>query len=559
MSLSQNSHAGPQCPRRHLWRRRWVELVLGVALTSCVLLAVLAVYISRNVGPILRSRIVETLSSRFHAPVELDSVDVSLLRGVQVRGHGLRVLYIAGTNMPDAAQSAAAPFLLTVKDFAFRTSLRDLMHLRTHIENVEVNGMELHVPPHHGIRLQQTSKQQTPTLIIDRIHCKDARIVIETDKPGKEPLVFDINNLVLTNIAPKHPFRYTADLINPKPMGTIHAAGTFGPWQGAEPRSTPIDGEYSFTHADLSTIKGIYGTLSSTGQFSGQLGNIIIDGVTHTPDFALDISNHPLPLETQFHAVVDGTTGDTALNPVNAHLLHTNFSCTGLVARVPGKGHDISLEVKMPNGRIEDMLTLALKGHRPVMTAPVAMHAKLHIPPGPERVAQKIQLAGEVTEHGINFTNAKVQDEIDALSMRAQGRPKDAHDAGSDRKPQVVSTLTANFSYANELATFNSVQFSVPGAQVQLAGAFAVRGEQFDFKGHIRTDATASQMVTGWKSLLLKPVNPFLKKNGAGLQLPIEISGTKDDIHFGLALHGTEESPQSMAAEMRARRQSAHE
>jgi hypothetical protein len=66
-------------------------------------------------------------------------------------------------------------------------------------------------------------------------------------------------------------------------------------------------------------------------------------------------------------------------------------------------------------------------------------------------------------------------------------------------------------------------------------------------------------MVTGWKSLLLKPVDPFLKKNGAGLQLPIEISGTKDDIHFGLALHGTEESPQSMAAEMRARRQSAHE
>jgi hypothetical protein len=552
MYLNENGQSSPQRQRRW-WRSLWFELALGVVLTVCILLVAATVYVSRHAGPILRERIIETLSARFHSPVELDSVGVSLVRGVEVRGHGLRVLYLAGS-------SAATPApMLTVKDFAFRTSLRDLVHLRRHIANVDVDGMEIHIPPHHGIRLQQTSSHATEELLVDRIHCKDAKIIIETDKPSKEPLVLDIQNLVLTNVVPKQPFSYTADLINPKPVGMVHATGTFGPWQGAEPRSTPIDGEYSFSHADLSTIKGISGMLSSTGQFSGQLGNIIIDGVTHTPDFALDISNHPLPLETQFHAVVDGTTGDTALDPVNARLLHTSFSCTGLVARVPGKGHDIVLEVKMPSGRIEDMLTLALKSGRPVMTATVATHARLHIPPGPERVAQKIQLSGELVEHGINFTNPKTQDEIDALSMRAQGHPKNAREAGSDHKPEVVSTLTANFAYTNEFATFNSVQFTIPGAKVQLAGVFAVPGERFDFKGHVRTDATASQMTTGWKAMLLKPVDPFLKRNGAGLELPIEISGTKDDVHFGLALHGTDESPQSMAAEMRARRGSAHE
>jgi len=145
-----------------------------------------------------------------------------------------------------------------------------------------------------------------------------------------------------------------------------------------------------------------------------------------------------------------------------------------------------------------------------------------------------------------------VQDEIDALSMRAQGHPKDAADAGSDRKPEVASTLTANFNFTNELATFNSVQFAIPGAQLQLAGAFAVRGEQFDFKGHVRTDATASQMMTGWKAMLLKPVDPFLKKNGAGLELPIEISGTKDAVHFGLDFHGKSETPSQMATELKA-------
>jgi len=557
--LQEIDNPSPQHPRRPAtrrlwWRSLWFELSIGVVAAGCIALVAASVYVSRHAGPILRERIVKTLAARFHSPVELDSVDVSLVRGVEVRGHGLRVLYLAGPTVPGAAQLAGAstlPPMLTVKDFAFRTSLRDLMHLRAHIANVDVDGMELHIPPHHGVHVQQMSEYATEELLIDRIHCKDAKIIIDTDKPGKDPLEFDIQNLVLTNVASKQPFRYTADLINPKPVGTIHATGTFGPWQGTDPRATPVDGEYSFSNADLSTIKGISGTLSSTGQFSGELGNIVIDGVTHTPNFALDISAHPLPLETQFHAIVDGATGDTTLAPVNARLLHTSFSCSGLVANIHGRGHDIALEVNMPGGRIEDLLPLALKS-KPPMTAALAMHAKLHIPPGTERVAAKIQLAGEATEHGIAFTDPKVQDELDALSMRAQGRPKDAGAAGSDRKPEVASTLTANFSFAHELATFNSVQFGIPGVQLQLAGVFLVPGERFDFKGHVRTDATASQMTTGWKAMLLKPVDPFLKKNGAGLELPIEISGTKDDVHFGLDFHGRNETPSQMAAEIKA-------
>jgi len=541
MSLNQNGHPSPAHPRPTLWwRRLWFKLALAAVGAGCIVLTAASVYLSRNAAPILRKRIVETLSARFHSPVELDSVDVSLVRGVEVRGHGLRVLYLAGPNVPDAAQLAGAatlPPMLTVKDFAFRTSLRDLLHLHTRIANVSVDGMEVHIPPHHGFHQQAPSRQPVEALIVDRIQCRDAKIVIETDKPGKEPLTFDIQNLVLTDVSSKQPFRYTADLINPKPVGTIYATGTFGPWVGVDPRATPVDGEYSFSNADLSTIKSISGTLSSTGNFSGVLGNIAIDGVTHTPNFALDISGHPLPLETQFHAIVDGTTGDTTLAPVNARLLHTSFSCSGVVARIPGRGHDIALDVKIPDGRIEDLLPLALKSSRPLMTAALTMNAKLHIPPGPERMAAKLQLAGDVTERGITFTNPKVQDQIDALSMRAQGRPRDAKQAGSDRQPEVASTLRANFSFANETATLRSVQFTIPGAQVLLDGFFAVPGERFDFKGHVRTDATASQMTTGWKAMLLKPVDPFLKKNGAGLELPIEISGTKDDVHFGLDLH----------------------
>jgi hypothetical protein len=52
----------------------------------------------------------------------------------------------------------------------------------------------------------------------------------------------------------------------------------------------------------------------------------------------------------------------------------------------------------------------------------------------------------------------------------------------------------------------------------------------------------------------LKGVDPFLKKNGAGLELPVSISGTKGDVNFGLALNGSaNETPAQMKADLRAK------
>jgi hypothetical protein len=36
--------------------------------------------------------------------------------------------------------------------------------------------------------------------------------------------------------------------------------------------------------------------------------------------------------------------------------------------------------------------------------------------------------------------------------------------------------------------------------------------------------------------LLLKPVDPFFKKNGAGAEIPVKITGTKGAPKFGLDL-----------------------
>ena len=453
--------------RAHRTRNRWLAalgITLGVLLIAFVLTAE---YVAHHLGPILRSSVVATLSQRFHSPVELDSLDVSVAKGLEVQGRGLRIFYLAGPSQPDLKQKMgmSAPPMLSVNHFSFRTSLHSLLHLQANIARVDIDGMDLRIPPHSGAHMPHvTAPSSRIRISVAKIFCKNVHLIIETSKPNKEPLSFLIQNLKLTDVGPGQPMLYDAFLINPKPIGAIHATGHFGPWHSDDPRSTAVDGHYTFTNADLGSIKGIGGTLASTGDYTGRLDHITIDGTTTTPNFSLDISNRPVPLETTFHAYVDATNGDTTLAPVQATLLHSHFTAQGTVASIHGKGHDIDLTVNMPDGRIEDLLELGMKSPRPIMRGAVTLNAKLHIPPGDVRVTQKLQLAGTVRIQGVEFTNAKLQDRIDSLSMRAQGKPGDAKAAGSDRKPEVSSEMNVDFSLGNAMLLFSPSTTRFPAA-----------------------------------------------------------------------------------------------
>jgi hypothetical protein len=144
---------------------------------------------------------------------------------------------------------------------------------------------------------------------------------------------------------------FDADLTNPKPVGHILSSGWFGPWRADSPRDTPVSGTYSFDHADLGTIKGIGGILSSTGKYDGILDKIVVDGATDTPDFRLATSGRAVPLHTDFHAIVDGTSGDTYLQPVKARILNSWLVAEGSVVRTKDpKGHRVELDVVVETG-----------------------------------------------------------------------------------------------------------------------------------------------------------------------------------------------------------------
>ena len=151
--------------------------------------------------------------------------------------------------------------------------------------------------------------------------------------------------------------------------------------------------------------------------------------------------------------------------------------------------------------------------------------------PGDSDVIQRLTLAGNFQISNGHFSNEKIQGRVDGLSMRSQGQPKLASDNVADNVP---SNLSGIFDLRKGLLSFTQIDFRVPGTDVKLNGLYSLDGNQFDFHGKARMNAKLSHMVSGWKSVLLKPVDPFLSKNGAGTELPVKITGTRSEPHFGL-------------------------
>jgi hypothetical protein len=194
-------------------------------------------------------------------------------------------------------------------------------------------------------------------------------------------------------------------------------------------------------------------------------------------------------------------------------------------------GHDSALAVNVDRARIEDFLRLTSRSGKVLLTGDVALKTKLHIPPGAAPVHERLKLDGDFALERVQFTSTKFQDRIEQLSLRGQGRPDELKSADA---ASVRSEMKGSFRLAGGVVTLPALAYTVPGAVIQLKGTYGVEGGALDFSGTVRTDATVSKMVGGWKGLLLKPADRFFRKDGAGTQVPIRIEGTREDPKFGV-------------------------
>ncbi len=498
---------------------RWLRISSVVVLVLIVVLAIGFFWILTVPPPLehrLQARVEQALREHYHRQVQMQNMHVTLVPIFRVTADDF-VLPNRDTDQPP---------LIAIKHFVAEANPLGLLRTPIHVTWLKLDGLVINVAPKGEKPAETADKPKQPPHLadfaIDRVSADGTLLYILPKNPDRDPLEFDIKKLSLTSAGIGQPMKFQADLTNPKPPGEIHSTGKFGPWNMDEPSETPVGGHYTFEHADLSVFNGIAGILSSSGDYNGQLNNIIVDGTTDTPDFKLDSGARAVHLTTRFHAIVDGTKGDTYLQPVNASFLHSHVMAQGEVAGKKGqKGKTIRLDIDVHDSRVEDMLVLATdKGA--LLTGSIKTKAKLLIPPGDQQVIKKISLAGSFSLQDGHFPNPDVQSKLDSLSRRGQGKP-DAMEIQN-----VPANFDGVFQLKNASMSFSALNFQVPGVQVEMTGAYSIGQQKLDFTGDARLQATVSQTQKGFKHWVTVPFDPLFKKHGAGTYLPLKVQGTTD-------------------------------
>jgi len=507
-------------PQRLTSRRRVFRSVIIVLGVPFLLAAILVIYFWRF-PPLNREWVVETLEKHYQCDVELKSFSASFFPAVSIAGEGLVLKRRDRANLPPLA---------SIRKFSVSADWLGLLRQPRHFRQVRLEGLVMVIPPRQSQAQAKKDRQVSP-FVLDEVFADGAMLSILPANLNKPPHVFEIHKLRMQSAGLGQPMSFQITLTNPTPVGQIQSSGRFGPWNTDEPSLTPVSGNYTFSHADLSTIRGLGGTLSSHGSYEGVLSHIQVQGETDTPDFDLGISGNKLRLKTQFSAVVDGVDGDTLLQPVSARLLGSTIVARGGVTQVAGRnGRIILLDVSAKPARLEDFLHLAVKSTTPSINGAASVQAKFDLQPGEEEVAKRLKLDGSFSVQSAHFTNPEVEAKITSLSRRGQGKPRD------DDLQNARFDMQGHFVLANSQVTFSSLSFSVPGAAVQLQGTFGLLSQALDFHGTLRLQAKVSQTATGIKSLLLRPVDPFFEGKGAGTVLPIKITGTREEPSFQLEI-----------------------
>ena len=527
--------------RRLVVRRPWFWAFAALTAFIVVLGAMFTSVVPMS-SNILRHRIIDTLAHKLDSDVELGTLTIRVFPRLRADGADLRIRR-RGTP-------ADMPPLIAVKSFHVDASLLRLW--RKHVDHVQLDGLDINIPPKR-VRVQQKEtikeakagdpkpettpeeKREDPLkaggVVLDKVDTNGARLIIIPGKPEKATKVWAIHHLRMHGLGSTDSWPFEATLTNGVPPGEIQTKGRFGPWDRNEPGDTPVEGSFNFEKADLSVFKGISGTLASSGYFGGTLDQLEANGSTDTPDFTIKAGGHPFPLHVKYTALIDGTNGDTRLTNVDGWFLSSYLHAVGAVLDGPKgeHGRTVSLDVNMDKSRIEDIMKMAVKTATPPMTGALQMSTKFLLPPGEADVVERLQLDGQFVIAQAKFTSYDVQGKIEELSKRGSAK------TAADSRDHVVSDFRGRFKLANGRLALPELTFSVPGAGVQLAGAYGLTAETLDFTGKLLLDAKISETVTGYKSVLLKAVDPLFKqKDGSGSAIPIRIGGTRNAPDFGL-------------------------
>ena len=285
--MPKANHSRPRYAKALIW------IAAGLGLLAVTLFAM---------RQLLKYEIAPTLRQRFSSDIQIHGLAITGIFHLVVTANGVVL------TMKDRR---GAPPLIAVQRLTLNAGFPNL--LRLHVSAVQLQGVQIRVPPRQSPsvgngKLKPEGKIHFP-LVIDELTVQDALLETLPSDAQHSPHDFQIRQVAFRSFSFDRPASFQATLTNPKPIGDIQSQGQFGPWNSEQPGDTSVSGDFQYSHADFSSIRGLSGTMSSHGTYGGTIDHINVQGETSMPDFALAFAGNPMPLTTHYTAVVDGADG----------------------------------------------------------------------------------------------------------------------------------------------------------------------------------------------------------------------------------------------------------
>jgi len=518
------------------------KTVLFSGAAMVVVVAVAGVFLLRH-WPFSREAVLKDLEE-----ASMSKVQMGAFHGTYFPRPGCELEHVTFQHN----SKAGTPPLITIEKLRIEGTLWGVF--TRHLRRIRADGLHILIPRRDSDEQFQAPKRST--FVIDDFMADGAVVEVESRDLQTPSLKLLLRTFTISNVGSSGPASFRAQLSNSKLPGEIITKGTFGPWNPDDIGKVTVSGDYLFEHVDLSAVPGIAGLLSSSGKFSGTLNYIEVQGVTDTPSFALTSSSHRVQVKTQFHAVVNGVNGDTFLQRVSGTFGETTVWSRGSVAggtAWPGKVTSIELEAT--DGRIQDLLLLFARSERSPMSGNVSFRANVSIPPGKRSFLERVELHGTFGIGAGTFSQSSTQKGVNHLSLGASRDDNVRKPAGEQGEPEtVLSDLKGQVLLRDGTARFSNLSFTVPGALAQMDGTYNLITEKIDLHGMLKTDSAPSNTTHGIKSLLMKALDPFFKKQMAGYAMPVKVTGTYEHPIFGLDLgrkgHKGGEKEQARASQL---------
>lgn len=507
-------------------RSKWVLVPIVLGLLFAIEIAILATH-----WPFTRPKVIRSLSQQAEGPVTIQEFHETFFPrpGCEARGVVIR-----------HGEDPSEPPIVTVETLKVKASYASLLTFSRNLDEIDTEGMHIRVPKRRkeaseadranagGAEKESSDSSAAPSIAMHRFIADRATLEFAASDPSGQPFVIEVHHMQLSPASAAKSMAWQATLHIPEPSGEVAAGGRFGPWKRSDPYQTPVSGTYQLSHAKLGVFNGVAGDLSSEGRFDGAIDHLEVSGKASAADFEISAARHAVPIHASFQAVVDGRSGDVALDSIEASFLHTTVFSHGRVAS-PSEGatKEFTADLAVNRGRIQDLLYL-VNGGPPDLTGVVSLRFHVTLPPRNEAFLKELRLTGEFGIGDARFRNPPTQEGLERISANAYH--------GDDDPASVVSDLRGRVSAANGVAMLRDIAFHVPGASALMNGTYQLMTHRIDLEGKVHLEENLSRTTTGIKSFLLKALDPFFHKRKHLSVVPVRIHGVAGHTSISLNL-----------------------